>query len=57
MPITESAWLDLVQQAAVAGNGLELSRLFTIAHEIFGPQVGVRWAEALSGLDGTAITG
>jgi hypothetical protein len=55
--ISETVWLDLVQQAAIAGDGVELSRLFAIAHEIFGPQAGERWADALSGLDGTAVTG
>ena len=55
--ITESVWLDLVQQAAITGDGVELARLFTVAHEIFGTQAGVRWAQALSGFDSTAITG
>jgi hypothetical protein len=55
--ITEPVWLDLVQLAAITGDGAELSRLFAIAHEIFGAQAGVRWAEALSGLDGAAMTG
>jgi len=55
--ISETVWLDLVQQAAIAGDGVELSRLFAIAHEIFGPQAGERWADALSGFDGTAVTG
>ena len=55
--ITESVWLDLVQQAAITGDGVELARLFNVAHEIFGSQAAVRWANALSGFDGTAITG
>lgn len=57
MAISEPVWLDLVQLAAITGDGAELSRLFAIAHEIFGAQAGVRWAEALSGLDGAAMTG
>jgi len=55
--MTEADWLDLVQHAAVAGDGVELSRLFKVAHEIFGSEAGVRWADALSGFDGTAVTG
>lgn len=55
--ITEDSWAQQVQAAAVAGDSAALTRLFAQAHELFGEQAGTRWAKALSGLDGTAVTG
>lgn len=55
--MTERAWTEQVQAAAVAGDSPTLTLLFAQAHELFGEQAGTKWAIALSGLDGTAVTG
>ncbi|MDO8731282.1 MAG: hypothetical protein Q7L55_01715 [Actinomycetota bacterium] len=57
MEITEEAWAAQVQTAAVVGDSSALTKLFAQGHEIFGEQAGTKWATALSGLDGTAVTG
>lgn len=55
--MTEGAWTEQVQAAAVAGDSPALTLLFAQGHELFGEQAGTMWARVLSGLDGTAITG
>ncbi len=54
---TEREWIDAVQAAAVAGDSSALTALFAQGHALFGEQAGEMWARALSGLDGTAVTG
>lgn len=53
----ESTWTEQVQAAAVEGDSSALTLLFAEGHELFGEQAGTQWARALSGLDGTAVTG
>lgn len=55
--MTESQWTEQVQAAAVAGDSPALTALFAQGHSLFGEQAGTMWARALSGLDGTAVTG
>jgi len=50
-------WRERVERAAMAGDGDELRRLFTEAQELFGDDAGTRWAEALSAVDSSAVTG
>ncbi len=57
MAINEIEWKAQVQQALVAGQGVELLRLFTVAQAMFGPQAGAQWAAAISGFDASAVTG
>ena len=57
MPPSEQEWADLVQRAAMAGDGDALRRLFAQAHELFGTDAERRWAQALSAFDSSAVTG
>lgn len=57
MAINEIEWKAQVQQALVAGQGVELLRLFAVAQAMFGAQAGTQWAAALSGFDASAVTG
>ena len=57
MAINEIEWKVQVQQALVAGQGVELVRLFAVGQAMFGAQAGARWAAAISGFDASAVTG
>jgi hypothetical protein len=50
-------WRERVERAALAGDGDELRRLFAEAQTLFGDDSGTRWAEALSAVDSSAVTG
>jgi hypothetical protein len=51
------SWRESVARAALADDEDALRRLFTEGRAALGEAVGVEWASALSGLDGTAVTG
>lgn len=57
MTIDEIEWKAQVQQALMAGQGVELVRLYSVAQELFGANAGTQWAAALSGFDASAVTG
>lgn len=50
-------WRERVERAALAGDGDELRRLFAEAQTLFGDDAGTRWAEAISAVDSSAVTG
>ena len=54
---SKALWREQVAQAALAEDGDALRRLFAEGRAALGEEAGVEWASALSGLDGTAVTG
>jgi hypothetical protein len=50
-------WRERVENAALAGDADELRLLFAEAQKLFGDDAGTRWAEALSAVDSSAVTG
>jgi hypothetical protein len=50
-------WRAHVREAAQSGDEDQMRQLFAQAAAIFGASASAEWAKALSGLDGTAVTG
>jgi len=57
MALSVTEWHDQVETAVLANDGHALKVLYAQAQQIFGPDAGAHWAEALSAYDGTAVTG
>lgn len=57
MDADPSTWRSRVEQALLAGDGAALRSLYAEGGEIFGADLGTRWAEALSAFDSSAVTG
>ncbi len=56
-PDGNDVWRERVERAALAGDANELKTLFAEAQKLFGNDAGTRWAEALSAVDSSAVTG
>lgn len=52
-----ATWQDRVEQALLAGDGAALRSLYAEGGELFGEDLGTRWAEVLSAYDSSAVTG
>ena len=57
MDADPSTWRSRVELALLAGDGAALRSLYAEGGEIFGEDLGTRWAEALSAFDSSAVTG
>lgn len=57
MDADRSTWQDRVEQALLAGDGAALRRLHAEGGELFGEDLGTKWAEVLSAYDSSAVTG
>lgn len=55
--MTESQWLEQVQDAALRQDGAALRVLYDEARALFGDDAAGRWAQALSAFDALAVTG
>jgi hypothetical protein len=57
MDAVHSTWQGRVEQALLAGDGDALKTLYAEGIELFGEDLGTRWAEVLSAYDSSAVTG
>ncbi|MDO8306962.1 MAG: hypothetical protein Q7V58_01220 [Actinomycetota bacterium] len=57
MAFSLSSWREEVARAALASDEDALRQLFSEGQAALGEAAAVEWASALSGLDGTAVTG
>lgn len=57
MDADRATWQGRVEQALLEGDGPALRMLYAEGIELFGEDLGTRWAEVLSAYDSSAITG
>ncbi|MDD2817188.1 MAG: hypothetical protein PHN51_00135 [Candidatus Nanopelagicales bacterium] len=57
MTIEEIEWNAKVEGAMIEGDAAQLLHLYELGTKLFGSELGVRWAAAVSGFDASAVTG